>query len=220
MEEYEKVLEQGKEVLLSRLEPFDIPPEDIESLQEREKILSDLRENYENRFGEKGKKDERALVIGRFQPLHPGHTLLIDAAAAVAKKVVILICSPKNKIDKNNPFLPEDRELMLCYMLKRKGLLDRVEIIYQDDIGNNFKWGDQVLKKAQRLGEIDVVMSNHESTWINGIFRSRGKRVYEIDTLKRDIYRSTNIRERLRQGTDPVLNPDGLHRINPAPLEH
>lgn len=212
LEVEERVLPKGKEVLLSQLEPFDIPSEDTEALRERDEILANFRENYVDRFGDKGTKDKRAMVVGRFQPLHPGHTHLIDAAALVAEKIVIVIANT-NKNDKNNPFLPEDRELMLRHMLEAKGLLDRVEIIYQNDVGNNFKWGDQTLKKAQQGGEIDVVISNSQSGWINGIFRSRGKRVLEVPMLKRNRYRATQIREGLRQGDNPVLNSDGLHRV-------
>lgn len=52
------------------------------------------------------KKDQFAMFIGRWQPLHPGHQSLFDQALLEEKKV--LICIRDVSPDEKNPFSAEE----------------------------------------------------------------------------------------------------------------
>lgn len=144
-------------------------------------------------------KDTTALVIGRFQPPHPGHFYLLEAALQVADNVIIGIGSA-NKIDNDNPFLAELREYMLHTGLKVRGIEKHFSFAYLndydedlDDYDKDQLWCDRTLAVT---GIPDVVVGNNP--WVNNIFRSNNIRVLEIKELRRAEYQGSVIRNDLR----------------------
>lgn len=82
-------------------------------------------------------KESLGLVIGRFQPLHPGHVFLIKTAFRENDKVVICIGSAQ----KINPLSIEERRERMVEKLNSLGYDMRLyKIIGLNDIGSDEKW--------------------------------------------------------------------------------
>ena len=77
------------------------------------------------------------LVIGRFQPLHPGHSFLIETALCENDRVVICIGSAQ----KADPLPVEERRRRVVERLNILGYdAELYEIIGLDDIGSDERW--------------------------------------------------------------------------------
>lgn len=213
----ERNMQQENPVDIALLRPLDITPEDAEAWKKRGKVLESVRQNYVNKEGIKlsdgGEQDEWAAIVGRFQPFHPGYSVLFEAANIAAKNILVVIGS-SNRIDARNPFPAADREALIRLYYQERGFSGNLEFIYQDDLfgehpgSTDGPWMDQLLDKAkQKEIEIDVLMSNRESTWVNGIFKNKGKRVYELlDTVSRGRFSATAKRAELGQHLKPGVN--------------
>ena len=64
---------------------------------------------------------KRALFIGRWQPLHPGHTWLFNQK--LDQDIPILIAVRETPVDENNPFTTKD-------------ILSNLEKEYSDEVEN------------------------------------------------------------------------------------
>ena len=95
-------------------------------------------------FGTKQPKQyDLAVVLGRFEPLHVGHLILLNKAFMVADKVLVLVGSSKQPRTIKNPFTFAEREEMIIKSvgdasehLKVRPLVDN---LYSDD-----EWMKQV----------------------------------------------------------------------------
>lgn len=59
------------------------------------------------------KKYDRAIFIGRMQPLHNGHIKIINKAKEIADQVIILVGSSGSSVSMKNPFTYEQRAEMI-----------------------------------------------------------------------------------------------------------
>ena len=66
--------------------------------------------------------DRCAFFIGRYQPLHPGHSALIQVALDEGKRVVVALMD--TPIEKANPFTVEERRKMFARVFG-----DQVEVM-------------------------------------------------------------------------------------------
>ncbi len=187
--------------LLAALEPYyGIQEEGLLARMQRRSLLA--------RFSKQRIRgvDEKALIIGRFQPPHDGHFYLIEAASLIANSLTIGLGSA-NKVDNDkNPFPAKLREYMLKEGMKQRGLQCNVRFVYLDDYDEDLddydkdqRWCDMTLNKT---GKPDVIVGNNP--WVNNIFRDNGLRVLEIEEFKRKTNQGTEIRKKLQdQGVLP-----------------
>lgn len=105
-----------------------------------------------------------AVYIGRFQPLHNGHTHIIDEALKGYDALIMLVGSSNEARQVRNPFSFEERERMIK---------DYVSLIGYDDLNdppvfvrpiynflyNNSKWIQYVQETVRR------VVKDHLSSW-------------------------------------------------------
>ncbi|MDI6807172.1 MAG: nicotinamide-nucleotide adenylyltransferase [Candidatus Aenigmarchaeota archaeon] len=124
-----------------------------------------------------------ALFIGRFQPFHKGHLYVIKKVMKEFDEVVIGIGSV-NKKDVYNPFSYEERK----EMIRRVGI--KSKIFGVEDVGDDEKWAQLVLKKAK----FDVVITG--SGWVKRCFKSI-KKIINADLLNPEKYNGTKIREKI-----------------------
>jgi len=172
--------ELKKQLLLHRLFDFLKPPKSFNEEAYLTEVCAGL-----NRY-------DTVLIVGRFQPLHYGHMLLMKLAARISSKIIIGIGSA-NKLDKDNPFPVGEREKWLRQQLNRNGLNeDKVKIVRLDDCGNDERWGRETLSLT---GRVDAVIGNNEH--VNGIFRQRGIKVVTTPFFVRGIYKGQYCREDL-----------------------
>jgi cytidyltransferase-related domain len=87
-----------------------------------------------------------AVIIGRFEPFHAGHGLLLNKAVMVADRVLILIGSSYLPRTIKNPFTYQERAFMVReYCEQHKIDLDRVVTVpLRDNLYSDAAWEKQV----------------------------------------------------------------------------
>lgn len=90
---------------------------------------------------------DRAVVIGRFQPLHNGHLTAINKALEIADTVIVLVGSTRTPRTIKNPFTFEERAQMI-----RSVYNDRVTVAGLSDFKyDDTKWITQVRKRVAEV---------------------------------------------------------------------
>ncbi len=90
--------------------------------------------------------DSSVVVLGRFQPLHLGHTLLIKAAEewrlenSPDSQLVLCIGSSNREESMTNPWNYKEREEMIRLWLENEQFFDNVKIVSIPDIDNPPLW--------------------------------------------------------------------------------
>lgn len=157
----------------------------------------------------------RALVVGRFQPLHIGHVRMLEYAASKATYLIIGVGSCNSAKTPENPFTAEEREEMLkqSLELKRPYELKRIP-----DFGDDVKWSGWIRENLS----YDAYMTN--SVRERAIMEAAGVNVLPIPFFERDLYSATEVRRRmladgdwmslLPEGTVKVMGTvDGIYRV-------
>lgn len=91
-----------------------------------------------------------AVVIGRFQILQRGHGTLLQAALALAPKVLVVIGSAFRARDAHNPFTWEERKQQFEAVLGPEDR-QRVEFLPVRDYYDDQRWGDAVRAGLERI---------------------------------------------------------------------
>ncbi len=131
---------------------------------------------------------ERALIIGRFQPIHNGHMEMIRRAAK-KYELIIAIGSPLKSHTVENPFTGGERYEMIIRALAEEDI--RAHILPIHDIEYNSVWASHVISLCPPF---DVVLSNNPLTI--ELF-SPYKRVMETAMFSRKEYSGKEIRKRM-----------------------
>ncbi|MDK2373254.1 MAG: nicotinamide-nucleotide adenylyltransferase [Candidatus Korarchaeota archaeon] len=157
------------------------------------------------------RKRRRALVVGRFQPLHYGHLHVFRYALSKADELVIAIGSSQFCCVPRNPLSVDERMEMLVRALRREGFpLADIMLSSVPDTGSPEEdWGLLVLDRVPR---VDIAFSNDPET-IRDLKRV-GLEVENIPFLKRDLYAATKIRELMLKG-----DPSWKELVPPSVLE-
>ena len=131
----------------------------------------------------------RALVIGRFQPLHKGHLALIQRALEDCQSVLVGIGSATAKTSLRNPFTTAERRQMIGACFPSEVATGRLRILDVPDINNPPRYVDHVLAIT---GPIDRVFGNDDETL--GLFDLAGLRVVSPGLVEREKYEANKIR--------------------------
>ena len=97
------------------------------------------------------------IVLGRFQPLHNGHALLIEKALEIASendKVTVAIGSASCQMEPRNPWTGHERKEMI------EAWSSIVEVVLIDDINDPPNWVEHASKFH---GEGTLVTSDKET---------------------------------------------------------
>jgi nicotinamide-nucleotide adenylyltransferase len=142
----------------------------------------------------------KALFIGRFQPFHLGHLLLLQELSTQYELVLIGIGSSQYHDTIENPFSEEERKQMIQQSLKSVGI-DAYRIVSIPDIHNPPRWVDHV---CSIVPNFDVVIANNPFT--RKLFSEKGYLVKG--------YSGTEIRRRIIQN-EPWgdLVPKAVYKI-------
>jgi bifunctional NMN adenylyltransferase/nudix hydrolase len=93
-------------------------------------------ENNRNRIG---------VLIGRFQPFHNGHALLLRQALETAQRVIIVLGSSFHARSPKNPFTWQERAAMISATLS-EGDRERVSYVAVRDYYDDRRWANAVQK--------------------------------------------------------------------------
>lgn len=126
----------------------------------------------------------RALVVGRFQPVHHGHVHVIKQAREHAGSVVVAVGSSKDSGTLRNPFTFEERKAML-----QAALGDDLEVVAVPDIHDPPRWVDHCIALT---GAVDEVFGNDDRTM--DLFDDEGYAVFRPGLEQRGLWESTTIR--------------------------
>ncbi|MEK6976030.1 MAG: nicotinamide-nucleotide adenylyltransferase [Candidatus Thermoplasmatota archaeon] len=103
----------------------------------------------------------RALVVGRFQPVHKGHVALIARALEDCQQVVVGIGSAASKTSLRNPFTAAERRQLIAAAFPQEVASGRLTIVDVPDINNPPRWVEHVIGIT---GAIDRVFGNDDDT--------------------------------------------------------
>ena len=121
------------------------------------------------------KKYKCGLYIGRFQPLHVGHTHVIAKMLMECEKVVIAVGSTQEYGTKRNPFSFAQRKCFIerCfpYYIHHTYI---VPLRDREKVSNDASWGDYVFENIKKLYDLtpDVIYEGEETertTWYDNL---------------------------------------------------
>ena len=148
------------------------------------------------------------IVLGRFQPLHNGHALLIEKALEMASendKVTVAIGSASCQMEPRNPWTGDERKEMI------ESWSSTVEVVLIDDIDDPPNWVEHASKFH---GEGILVTSDKQTA---ELYRLSNWEVIDVELENRENFEG--IREVL-SATLPVavvdwlIEKDALYRLS------
>jgi len=160
----------------------------------------------------------KALFIGRFQPFHMGHLMVLQHVAKDYDEIIVGIGSSQYGNTVDNPFTADERITMIKKSLE-KSKISNYRIVLIPDIHNPPKWVAHVLSI---VNDFDVVLTTNALT--KRLFKEKGFTVKETPIFDRNNYSGKEIRRRIAHGeqwedlvpepvTQIITDIDGVHRI-------
>jgi nicotinamide-nucleotide adenylyltransferase len=134
-----------------------------------------------------------ALYIGRFQPFHMGHLLVLQQLSSQYEKIIIGIGSSQYHHTMDNPFSESERRQMITRALQAVPIKN-YRIVSIPDIHNPPKWVDHV---CSIVNDFDVVIANNPLT--RSLFSEKGFVVKGTAYFDRKRYSGKEIRRRMLQ---------------------
>ncbi len=103
------------------------------------------------------------LFIGRFQPYHLGHHLVVKGMTKLCGKIIIGIGSSDKSKTSDNPYSAQERKEMIQRALQLDNIIPIFDVSFVElpDCGDDAKWTVQVLEK---VGQVDQVWTGDEWT--------------------------------------------------------
>ena len=155
----------------------------------------------------------KALFIGRFQPFHLGHLLLLQRLATQYEEIIVGIGSSQYHDTTENPFSETERYQMITRTLEAAGI-HNYRIVSVPDIHNPPRWVEHV---ASIVTDFDLVIANNPFT--RKLFSEKGYVVKGTQYFDRKRYSGKEIRRRMTHDEPwedlvPAVVADLLHTIN------
>ncbi len=139
---------------------------------------------------------KRGLVVGRFQPFHNGHLQAVKDALKEVDEVIIVVGSAQYSHNISNPFTSGERLTMIRKALEEAEIaMSRWWIVPVPDVHVHMVWVAQVLGCTPKF---DVIYTNEPLA--KRLFQEAGFKVKPIPYHQREVYSSTEIRERMLKG--------------------
>jgi nicotinamide-nucleotide adenylyltransferase len=135
----------------------------------------------------------KALFIGRFQPFHLGHLLLLERLSNQYEEIIIGIGSSQYQNTYDNPFSESERKQMITQSLTAVGI-HKFRIVAIPDIHNPPRWVDHV---CSIVSDFDVIIANNPFT--RKLFSEKGYAVKGTAFFDRKRYSGKEIRRRIIQ---------------------
>lgn len=139
--------------------------------------------------------DSCVVVLGRFQPLHLGHTSLIKAAEewrlenSADSQLVLCIGSSNRPESMTNPWNYNEREEMIRSWLKNEQGFDNVKIVSIPDIDNPPVWVSHAEKYHGKNGSFFT-----SDSFSAELYSKAGWNVVKFPLEKRDQYEGWRVR--------------------------
>lgn len=135
----------------------------------------------------------KALFIGRFQPFHLGHLLLLQRLSTQYEEFIIGVGSSQYRDTCDNPFSEVERKQMITQSLDAVGI-HKYRIVAIPDIHDPPRWVDHV---CSIVSDFDVIIANNPFT--RKLFSEKGYVVRGTAFFDRKRYSGKEIRRRMTQ---------------------
>lgn len=140
----------------------------------------------------------RGIYVGRFQPFHMGHLLVIKYILKHVDELVIVIGSAQYSHRIDDPFTTGERLTMIHKALREANIaVERCWIVPVRDVNVHMLWVAEVVGYTPKF---DVVYANEPLT--RRLFSEAGFKVNSIPYQKRDVYSASEIRKRMLANKD------------------
>ena len=150
----------------------------------------------------------RVLMVGRFQPVHNGHILVIRKMVKDYSSVILGIGSAQYSHTPENPFTAGERVEMTTESLRDEGVAD-FYVVPIEDINEHGRWVAHVESLVPRF---TAVATNNPLN--QRLFQEAGYEVETTPLYKRTRFSGTVIRKRMLDGRDwKSLVPKAVARI-------
>lgn len=139
----------------------------------------------------------RGLLIGRFQPFHNGHLMLVNSILDECDELVIAVASAQFNYLAKDPFTAGERIEMIHEALRGESIdLTRCYIIPIANDENNARW---FLHLSSYIPKVDVVYSGNE--YVRMLLKDHIK-VRDVRLFSRDRFNASRIREMMVNDQD------------------
>jgi nicotinamide-nucleotide adenylyltransferase len=151
----------------------------------------------------------RGLMIGRFQPFHKGHFMLVKQILEDCDEIIIVVGSAQLNYKFTDPFTAGERILMIQRALLESDFdLSKVFIIPLIDDDNNARWFSYLLSMVPSF---DILYSGNEL--VSALASSKVKLTIP-HFVKKKQYNGSNIRNRISSAKNwKDLVPKGVSTI-------
>ena len=139
-------------------------------------------------------KVDRILMVGRFQPFHMGHLLVLKRIAPKYESLILGIGSAQYSHTAENPFTAGERVEMAVEALRAEGL-NSFYVIPIEDINEHGRWVAHVESLVPRFS---AVATNNPLN--QRLFQEEGYEVVSTPLYDRKKYSGTVIRRRILAG--------------------
>ena len=160
------------------------------------------------------------VFIGRFQPFHTGHMLVVQGMVKVCGKIIIAVCSPSAKQGATDPFTSSERRDMIQRALQANDIIPNADVTFIEisDQPTDEAWAKMILEQAG--GTVHQVWTGNE--WTKKCFEAAGievKWIKEVPGIS-----ATEVRKRMAEGGDwkaqvpeevasSIIAIDGVDRV-------
>lgn len=158
-------------------------------------------------------EQQTCLFIGRFQPFHKGHLLVLQGMVKVCSRVVIAIGSCDTCGDDENPFTAEQRRDMIQAALQDVDIIPQFDINFIEvpDMDSDEEWTKHVLEAA---GDVHTLWTGNPD--VITCFEGSGINIQEIKEVPG--ISGTEIRRLRKEGGDwksmvPSAVADAISKI-------
>lgn len=140
-----------------------------------------------------------AVFIGRFQPFHNGHLLVVQGMTKVCGRIIIGISSSQESGTAESPFTAVERRDMIQRSLQAKDLIPKNDIMFieiPDLPGDDAGWAKKIIELCD--GPVHQIWTGNES--VKKSFEGTGveiKMIREVPGIS-----ATEVRKRIKEGGD------------------
>ena len=138
----------------------------------------------------------RAIMVGRFQPVHKGHIEVVKQILQEVDELIIGVGSSQEGYTFENPFTADERVFMIEKALKEAKVdRSRIHIVQIPDVHDDKRWVQHVVSLSP---EFSVVYSGNP--WVQRLFEEAGYEVRVPPPFRRKEYQGMEIRDRMLKG--------------------
>ncbi len=147
------------------------------------------------------------LFVGRFQPFHRGHLLVLQGMVKMCRKIYIVIGGSSAQ-DKENPFSFAERKEMIQRALQEEDIIPLFDVEFETitDQEGDEAWTQEVLEKA---AGVEKVWTGNEQ--VEKCFAGKGMEIQKIKEVPG--ISATEVRRLMKEGGDwEELVPEDVAR--------